>query len=98
MTWGDDVPNLQVARLALVVGDFCPAESSSVRSFEWWWRCSDQRFVAKIPMKAMSLLEMYSTFDGSGHTEILTAVAEQYWRWLRQQKNARKTKHLEQWL
>ena len=43
-----------------------------------------------------------STFDSSGHTGILTAAAEQYRRWLRQWKNARKdedcTKHLEQWL
>ena len=47
-------------------------------------------------------LVMYSNFVGSGHTGILTAAAELYRRWLRQQKNARKnedyTKHLEQWL
>ena len=70
--------------------DFCAAESSGVRSFEWWWRCSGQRLVAKIPMKAVSLLVIYSTFDSSGYTGILTTVAEQYRRWLRQWKNARK--------
>jgi hypothetical protein len=55
-----------------------------------------------ILMKAVSLLAMYSTFDGSGHTGILMVAAEQYRRWLRQRKNARKdedcTKHLKQWL
>uniref|UniRef100_A0A2N9G0Y3 Uncharacterized protein n=1 Tax=Fagus sylvatica TaxID=28930 RepID=A0A2N9G0Y3_FAGSY len=83
-------------------GDVCAAESRGVRSFEWWWRCSDLRSVAKIPMKEVSLFAMYSTFDSSGHTRILTAAAQQYRRWLRQWKNARKdedyTKHLEQWL
>ena len=47
-------------------------------------------------------LAIYSTFNGSGHTRILMAGTEQYRRWLRYQKNARKdedcTKHLEQWL
>ena len=70
--------------------DFCAAESSGVRSFKWWWRCSDWRLVAKIPMKIVSLLEMHSTFDGSEYTGILTTTMEQYWRWLRQRKNARK--------
>jgi hypothetical protein len=50
-------------------------------------------------MKAMSLSAIYSTFDGSRHTGILTAAAEQYRRWLRQWKNAKKdedcAKHLE---
>jgi hypothetical protein len=54
------------------------AESSGVRSFDWWWRCFDWRLVAKIPMKAVSLLAMYSTFDSSRHIVILTATAEQY--------------------
>ena len=39
-------------------------------------------------------LAIDSTFDASGHTEILMAVAEQYRRWLRQRKNARKDKEL----
>ena len=102
MKWRDKVPDLQAARPASDGGDFCVAESNDVRSFEWWWRCSDRRLVAKIPMKAMSLLVMYSTFDDSGHIGILTAEVKQYQRWLRQRKNARKdedcTKHLEQWL
>jgi hypothetical protein len=98
----DGVPVLQAARPALYGGDFCVSESSNVRPFEWWWRCSDRRLVPKIPMKAVSLLAMYSTFDGNGHIGILTVAAKQYRRWLRQRKNARKdedcTKHLEQWL
>ena len=65
-----------------------------MRSFQWWWRCSDRRLGAKIPMKAVSLLAMYSTFDGSGHTGILTTAAEQYQRWLRQRKNTRKDEDL----
>uniref|UniRef100_A0A2N9H6E6 Uncharacterized protein n=1 Tax=Fagus sylvatica TaxID=28930 RepID=A0A2N9H6E6_FAGSY len=97
----DCVPVLQTTRPVADGGDFCTSESRGMRSFEWWWRCFDQRSVEKIPMKAVSLLAMYSTFDGSGHTGILTAVAEQYRRWLRQRKNARKdedcTKHLEQY-
>uniref|UniRef100_A0A2N9EG44 Uncharacterized protein n=1 Tax=Fagus sylvatica TaxID=28930 RepID=A0A2N9EG44_FAGSY len=100
--WRDGVPVLQEARSAADGGDFCVSESRNVRSFEWWWTCSDRRLVLKIPMKAMNLLAMYSTFDGNGHTGILKAAAEQYRRWLRQRKNARKdedcTKHLEQWL
>ncbi len=39
-------------------------------------------------------LVMDSNLDGSGHTGILTAVAEQYRRWLRQRKNARKDEEL----
>uniref|UniRef100_A0A2N9HSV4 Uncharacterized protein n=1 Tax=Fagus sylvatica TaxID=28930 RepID=A0A2N9HSV4_FAGSY len=96
--WRDAMPVLQAARLASYGGYFCASESSKVRPFEWWWRCSDRRLVPKIPMKAMSLLAMYSTFDNSGHIGILTAAAEQYRRQLRQRKNARKnkdcTKHL----
>uniref|UniRef100_A0A2N9GF40 Uncharacterized protein n=1 Tax=Fagus sylvatica TaxID=28930 RepID=A0A2N9GF40_FAGSY len=99
VTWRDGVPVLQAARPTSYGGDFCVPESSNVRPFEWWWRCSDRRLVPMIPMKVVSVLAMYSTFDGSGHTGILTAVAEQYRRWLRQRKNARKdedcTKHLE---
>ena len=80
--------------------DFCATKSRGVRAFEWWWSCSNRRLVAKIQMKAVSLLAMYSTFDDNRHTEILTATAEQNQRWLRQQKNARKDedcmKHLEQ--
>jgi hypothetical protein len=34
-------------------------------------------------------LAMDSILDGSRHTGILTATAEQYRRWLRQQKNAK---------
>ena len=83
-------------------GDFCASESSKVRPFEWWWRCSERRLEPKIPMKAPSLLAMYSTFDSGGYNRILTAAVEQYQRWLRQRKNARKdkdcTKHIEQWL
>jgi hypothetical protein len=102
VTWGDGVPVLQAARPATDGGDFCASKSRNVRSFEWWWRCSDRRLVPMILMKAVSLLAMYSTFDDSGHTGILMVAAEQYRRWLRQRKNARKdedyTKHLEQWL
>jgi hypothetical protein len=49
-------------------------------------------------MKAVSLLVMDSTFDGSGHTGILTVAVEQYWRWLRQRKNARKDEELHETL
>ena len=56
-------------RLAADEGDFCASESRNVKSFEWWWRCSDRRLVPKIPMKAVSLLAMYSTFDSSGTPE-----------------------------
>jgi hypothetical protein len=37
---------------------------------------------------------MDSTLNGSGHIGILTMAAEQYRRWLRQQKNARKDEEL----
>jgi hypothetical protein len=37
---------------------------------------------------------MDSTLDGSRHTGILTVAAEQYRRWLRQRKNARKDEEL----
>ena len=43
-------------------------------------------------------LAIDSTFDASGHTGILTAVAKQYRRWLRQQKNARKDEELHETL
>uniref|UniRef100_A0A2N9F7P4 Uncharacterized protein n=1 Tax=Fagus sylvatica TaxID=28930 RepID=A0A2N9F7P4_FAGSY len=101
VTWPDDVW-LQAARPASYGGYFCSSKSSKVRPFKWWWRCSERRLVPKILMKAPSLLAMYSTFDSSGYTGILTAAADQYQRWLRQRKNARKgkdcTKHIEQWL
>ena len=83
VTWPDDVLVLQAARPASYGGDFCASESSKVRPFEWWWRCSERRLVPKIPMKAASLLAMYSTFDSSGYTGILTAATEQNERWLR---------------
>uniref|UniRef100_A0A2N9HLR7 Uncharacterized protein n=1 Tax=Fagus sylvatica TaxID=28930 RepID=A0A2N9HLR7_FAGSY len=102
VTWPDDVLVLQAARPASYGGYFCSSKSSKVRPFKWWWRCSERRLVPKILMKAPSLLAMYSTFDSSGYTGILTAAADQYQRWLRQRKNARKgkdcTKHIEQWL
>ena len=80
--WRDAMPVLQAVHSASYGGDFCASESSKVRPFEWWWRCSEQRLVPKIPMKAPSLLAMYSTFDSSGHIGILTAAVEQYRRWL----------------
>ncbi len=43
-------------------------------------------------------LVMDSTLDGSGHTGILMAAAEQYRRWLRQRKNARKDEELHETL
>ena len=43
-------------------------------------------------------LAMDSTFDGSRHTGILTVAAEQYRRWLRQRKNARKDEELHETL
>ena len=99
MKWRDKVPDLQAARPASDGGDFYAAESSGVRSFEWWWRCSDRRLVAKILMKVVSLLAMYLTFDSSGHTGIWTSAAKLNRRWLRQRKSARKDedcmKHLE---
>jgi hypothetical protein len=42
------------------------------------------------PDEGSESLAMDSTFDGNGHTGILTAAAKQYWRWLRQWINARK--------
>ena len=78
--WRDGVPILQEARSAADGGDFCVSESRNVRSFEWWWRCSDGKLVSKILMKIVSLLAMYSTFDDSGHTGILMVAAEQYRR------------------
>ena len=39
-------------------------------------------------------LAMDSSLDGSGHTGILMAAAEQYQRWLTQRKNARKEEEL----
>ena len=39
-------------------------------------------------------LAMDSTDDDSGHTRILMAATEQYQRWLRQRKNARKDEEL----
>ena len=69
VTWLDDVLVLLVARPASYGGDFCASESSKVRPFEWWWRCSERRLVPKIPMKAASLLAMYSTFDSSAIPE-----------------------------
>ncbi len=90
VTWYDNVQELWGAHPASDDHDFCATESSGVRSFKWWWRCSDRRLVAKIPMKIVSLLAMYSTFDGSEHTGTLIAMIEQYRRCLRQRKNARK--------
>ena len=102
VTWRDGMLVLQVAHPTSYGGDFCASECSKVRPFEWWWRCSKWRLVPKIPMKAPSLLAMYSTFDSSGYTGILAVATDQYQRWLRQRKNTRKdkdcTKHIEQWL
>ena len=66
VTWPDDMLVLQAARPASYGGYFITSESSKVRPFEWWWSCSERRLVPKIPMKAASLLVMYSPFHSNG--------------------------------
>jgi hypothetical protein len=85
-----------VAVLTTDGGDFCAAKSDVRKSMvvevfrsEAWSKKSDE---------GSESLAMDSTLDGSGHTGILTAMAEQYRRWLRQRKNARKDEELHETL
>jgi hypothetical protein len=73
----------------IVVREIFPMVVEVFRS-EAWSKSSDE---------GSESLAIVSTFDGSGHTGILTSAAELNRRWLRQRKSARKdedcTKHLE---
>ena len=98
VTRRDSGQNLKAAHAASDSGDFCAVESGVRRSIQWWWWCFDWRLGAKKSDEGSESFAMDSTFDGNGHTGILTVAVEQYRRWLRQRKNTRKDEELHETL